>query len=193
MKVELEFLRHTIKDLDSIGFLKDNNAEKEVEKACISYLKVLGYKVSKKPILQKVSKLDELVDLFYNLMEFYHSDICSLVSNRKKDRVLIANFIKQRQDELGASFSEGLQDCANIIFSLFIFEEDLGLSLPISINVFSPNSKWITDKVINILNNNKDIENELKIERLTIKQEVYAEEHSGFDFLKLRRTYGKEE
>ena len=190
---ELELLRIKVKDLDSAGFLSDNLSEREVEKACVSYLKSVGYKVAEKPVLHKVHKLDELVDLFYHLMEFYHNDVCSLVSNRKKDRALVSSFIKNRQEELQCSFEEGLQDCANIIYSLFIFEERLGLNSSISISVFSPNCNWLTDRVITILNDNKDVENEIKVEQLIREQEYKAEENSGFDLEKLRRKYGKKE
>lgn len=188
----LSSLRTKIKDLDSISFLGDNVAEKEVELACVEYLKSVGYKITKKPELHKVNKLDELLDLFYNLMEFYHNDVCSLVANRKKDRVIISNFLKNRQEELSCTFNESLQDCANVIYSLFIFEEDLGLSYPLSVSVFSDNCKWITDKVICMLNDNKDVENEIKVERMVEANEAMAEEHSGFDLEKLRRMYGEE-
>ncbi len=190
---ELETVRAKIKDLDSVGFLSDNISEREVEKACVEYLKCIGYKVVEKPVLHKVNKLDELVDLFYHLMEFYHNDVCSLVSNRKKDRVLISNFIKNRQAELQCSSEEGLQDCANIIYSLFIFEERLGLNSSVSISVFSDNCKWITDRVITILNDNKDVENEIKVEQLIREQESEAEKNSGFDLEKLRRKYDEKE
>jgi len=190
---ELGLLRTKVKDLDSAGFLGDNISEMEVEKACVSYLKSIGYKVAEKPILHKVRKLEELVDLFYHCLEFYHNDVCSLVSNRKKDRVLVSSFMKSRQEELHCSFEESLQDCANIIYSLFIFEERLGLNSSISISVFSPNCKWITDKVITILNDNKDVENEIKVEQMVLSQETKAEENSGFDLEKLRRKYGEKE
>lgn len=190
---ELESLRDKVKALDSVGFLSDSVPEQEVEDACVSYLKALGYKINKKPVLHKVKKLDELVDLFYNLMEFYHNDVCSLVSNRKKDRVLISNFLKNRQVELLCSFDESLQDCANIVYGLFIFEGSLGLSYPISISIFSDNCKWITDRIIAILNENKDIENEIKVERMVDTHGVDAEKHSGFDLEKLRRLYGEED
>jgi hypothetical protein len=190
---ELEALRTKVKALDSLGFLRDNVPEKEVREACIAYLKSVGYKVTKKPVLHKVKKLDELVDLFYNLMEFYHNEVCSLVSNRQKDRVLISNFLKNRQVELSCSFDESLQDCANIIYGLFIFEETLDLSYPVSISIFSENCKWITDRVIAILNENKYIENEIKVERMVEANGVDAEKHSGFDLEKLRRLYDEED
>ncbi len=191
---ELHILKTKILALDEITFINDKVSEKELEKACVNYLKVLGYKVNIKPTLHKVNKLDELIDLFYHLMEFYHNDVCSLVSNRKKDRSLISNFIKNRQKELGCSFKEGLQDCANIIYGLFIFEDQLGLTSPANLSVFGNDKcKWITDKVITILNSNKDVVNEIKVEKMILEQEVEAENSSGFNFEELRRKYGEKE
>ncbi len=191
---ELHVLKTKISALDEVTFIDDRVSEKELEKACVNYLNVLGYKVTEKPVLHKVNKLDELIDLFYNLMGFYHNDVCSLVSNRKKDRSIISTFIKNRQKELGCSFKEGLQDCANIIYGLFIFEDQLGLTSSVSLSVFGNDKcKWITDKVINILNNNKDIGNEIKVEKMILEQEINAENNSGFNFEELRRKYGKKE
>ncbi len=122
---ELEVLSEKVKALGEISFLNDGASEKVVEDSCVEYLRVLGYKVVKKEISYKVNTLNELIDLFYNLLEFHHNDVCSLVSNRKKDRSVLSNFINNRQQELGCSYKDSLQDCANIINIMFVYEDDL--------------------------------------------------------------------
>lgn len=110
-------------------------SEKEVEAACVAYLKSLEYKVIWVSNFAIVSKLDDLIVLFYSLLNYYHNDVCDLVSNKQKDRKIFSN--SYRQEELSCSFKEGLNDCANIIKALFIFENSLELTVPIGTWVFS--------------------------------------------------------
>lgn len=191
---ELAELQAKVKLLEAGSIFNDGAEEKDVERACVDYLKSLGYKINKKPILSKVNNTNELIDLFYNFLEFNHNETCSLISNRKKDCAILSNFIKVRQKELGCSKKECLQDCANIITTMFTYEEELGLTVPIGIWVFgSDRCKWITDKVINILNSSDDLINDAIVTRMVEEDEHSSEEYTGFDFNKLRSMYGKEE
>ena len=189
---ELDTLQIKVKALGENSFIKDNLPEKDVEKACVAYLKSLGYKVVSQVISYKVSTLDELIDLFYHLMDFHNNDVCSLVSNRKKDRSILATFITARQKELGYSFKDSLQDCANIINTLFVYEEELALTVPLGIWVFgSDKCKWITDKAINILNNTAVANSEAAVIKMAEEDEIKnSNEYTGFDFSRLRRIYG---
>jgi len=188
----LDTLIGCIKNLENPGFLKDHLLLDAVEEACASYLKSIGYKVSKNTDYYKINTIDELVDFFYNCLDYYHSEVCSLVSNRQKDRALFSKFISNRQSELGCSFKDGLQDCANIVKALFIYEDELALTLPIGTWVFgSEKCKWLTDKVINILNNNLESVNEQKVVKMIEDNERNSDDYIGFDFEKLRRMYGE--
>jgi hypothetical protein len=189
---ELELLRDKVKLLDAPSFFEDNSTLKDIEISCTVFLKVLGYKVVKKEEFTKISKLDELIDLFYNLLDYYHNDLCSLVSNRQKDRKIFSSFITLRQEELGCTFSEGLQDCSRIIKALFIYEDLLELSLPIGTWVFgSSKCKWITDKIIGMIDGNQALLNEYVLEKMVDEDEGKSKEYTGFDFERLRRLYGE--
>ena len=188
----LEVLVTKIKQLETPSFFKDNVYEKEVELACVALLKSLGYKVANKNQPRQIKKLDDLINLFYTLMEYYHNDVCSLVSNRQKDSALFSRFISNRQEELQCTFEDGLQDCANIINALFVYESELNLTLPIGTWIFgSDKCKWLTDKVINILNNNVEMLNEYKISKMVDADELRTDEYTGFNFDNLRRVHGE--
>lgn len=189
----LDTLKSKIKNLDSGSLFGDNFVEKEVETACVLFLKSLGYKVVNKPRQRSVKNIDELINYFYSLLEYHHNEVCSLVSNKQKDRALLARFISLRQAELQYSFDECLQDCVNIITALFVFEKDLGLTIPIGMWVFGGDKcKWVTDKVISMLNNNEEALNEVRVENMIIADELRdCNSYTGFDFEHLRRVYGK--
>lgn len=189
---ELQTLQNKIKLLDEMSFLGAKDSEKEVEAACVAYLKSLEYKVIKKPNFAIVSKLDDLIVLFYSLLNYYHNDVCDLVSNKQKDRKIFSNFIAYRQEEVSCSFKEGLNDCANIIKALFIFVNSLELTVPIGTWVFSSSKyKWLIDKVIGMLDDNIELLNERNLERKIVEDELKSNEYTGFDFEKLRRLYGE--
>ena len=188
----LDLLVQKVKLLSEISFLNDNVSEREVEEACVNYLKFLGYKVSKNTNNYNVNNLDELIDFFYTNQSYYHNDdLCRVVSNRQKDRAIFSNFITSRQAELGYSYKSGLQESAYIISALFINEAALDLTVPIWTWIFSSAKyKWLIDKAINIVNETKEIYNTQEVERLVEKDELSSEEYLGFDFDRLRRIHG---
>ncbi len=189
--LELVTLKEKVNLLDAPSFLDKRSDEKEVEKACVAFLKSLGYKVVKKPNFAAVAKLDDLITLFYTLLNYYHNDVCDLVSNKQKDRKIFSNFIAYRQEELSCSFKEGLQDCANIIKALFVFESSLELTVPLGTWVFSSTKyKWLIDRVIGMLDNNMELLNERTLLRKIEEDESNSKEYTGFDFERLRRVHG---
>ena len=188
---KLDILQSKVKALDSCSLFGDNHAEKEVEAACVGFLKSLGYKVVARPRKRVIKNIDELINFFYNMLEYHHNDICSLVSNKQKDRTLLTRFITQRQEDLSCSFEDGIQDCANIIEALFVFEDDIGLTIPICMWVFGGEKcKWVTDKVIGMLNDNEEILNDVKLSSMVAADEMNSKDYTGFDFKHLRRKYG---
>lgn len=187
----LETLIQKVKSLDYLSFFKDNSEEKEVEKACVNYLKSLHYKVIQKPSLSIVRDLDGLVTLFYALLEYNHDSICSLVSNRDKDKALLSAFVKSRQEALEIDYNMALQDAAVIMHGLFNHEKSLGLTVPIGVWVFgSAKYKWVIDKVIFLLNVTEDLANAFTVTRLATMDEMQSKEYTGFDFDHLRRIHG---
>jgi len=189
--LELTSLQAKVKLLDELSFLGSKDTEKEIELACVAFLRAIDYKVVKKPIFVTIKKLDELIDLFYNLLNYHHNDTCELVSNRQRDRKIFSSFIAYRQDELKCSFNNGLQDCANIIKALFIFESHLELTVPLGTWIFSSTKyKWLVDRVVGMLDGNMELLNQRTLERKIVEDEANSKEYTGFDFNKLRRLYG---
>ncbi|MBV5347959.1 hypothetical protein JZU46_07080 [bacterium] len=187
----LETLVQKVRDLDSFSFIVDNISEKEVEKACINYLKSLNYKVTAKPSLFTVRDIDDLITTFYSLLDYTHNSTCAMVSNRDKDRALLSNFVKGRQSILEVSYDSALQDTALIIHGLFNYEKELGLTVPIGTWVFgSTRFKWVIDKVIYILNAQEDLTNDFEVDRLAAIDEAQSKEYIGYDFEHLRRVHG---
>lgn len=188
---ELDILIQKVRTLDSVSFLKDNINEKEVEKACINYLKSLHYKVIEKPTFYKVKNIDELINRFYSLLEYYHNSVCSFTVNREKDRVFLTNFIKERQIILDIDYDLALQDASIIMQGLFSYEEELGLTVPIGIWIFSSSKyRWVIDKVIFLLNSEESSLNDTIVTRMVELDEMDANEYTGFDFEHLRRVHG---
>ena len=188
---ELAILLQKVKALDDISFLKDNLNEKEVEKACVNYLKSLNYKVVEKPIFYKVKSIDDLVNRFYSLLEYHHTDVCSFTVNKEKDKMFLNNFVKERQLILDVSYDLALQDTAMIIQGLFSYEEELGLTIPLGVWVFASSKyRWIIDKVVFLLNLEKSSLNDVIVERLVELDEMNSKEYTGFDFEHLRRIHG---
>lgn len=187
----LDNLIQKVRALDNISFLNDNINEKEVEKACVAYLKSLNYKVVEQPKVFKLKNVDDLINRFYHLLE-YHHDIAAFSVNRDKDRAIISNFIKIRQEETGMSYESILQDTALIIHGLFVYEKDLGLTVSLGIWVFgSTNYRWVIDKVIFMLNAEQDIYNDLVVSKMAELDEMNSDdEYTGFNFEHLRRIHG---
>lgn len=185
----LDILIRKVRDLDTISFLKDNINEREVENACVMYLKSLNYKVVKPPKLFKIKDVDHLINRFYHLLDYYGGDTLSV--NRDKDKAILTRFIKLRQEELDISYDAALQDTALLMQGLFMYEKDLGLTVPLGIWVFgSIKYRWVIDKIAFILNSEKDLYNDIAVGRLVELDELKDDSYTGFDFEHLRRIHG---
>lgn len=188
---ELDTLIKKVNILNNISFLKDNKEEKEVEKACIAYLKSLNYKVVAKPIYFKVKNIDDLLFKFYSLLEYNHESTF-LNINKDKDKAILTNFIKNRQKNLNITYESTLQDVALLIYSLFKYEDDLGLTVPLGIWVFgSIKYQWVIDKLSFILNSEEELYNDIIVNNMVELDELNTDDiYTGFDFEHLRKIHG---
>jgi len=159
--------------------------EADLEALCIDFLKSRDYSIVKKPVRHDLKSVDDLIDYFYNMYAYYKGNICKLVSNRDKDRAILSNFVKKRSVELSISYKEALIDTALIIEGLFQYEEQLNLKSGPTLALFGwVNCKWVTDKVINLLNSNEYEFLQLKAERKAkLWSEREAKNYKGFDLI----------
>jgi hypothetical protein len=155
----------------------------EIDYICEKYLKFRNYKLAKLPKREIIKKIDDLINYFYSLYAFYKGNECSLVAD-KKDFIIMSRFVKQRRTYLQCSSQEALQDTAFIIEGLFLYEEELNLDTGVTLKVFGTDKcKWITDKIILLININKTKRNDLKVIQMAKKwSEKEAEAYKGFDF-----------
>ncbi len=190
IKEFLNNLKTALLTLDNVKlFGAEETSYKEIEYSCVQYLKFIGYKVAKRPEFKTIIKIEDLVTYFYTLMDYYHSEFCSLTSSRKKDIAIISNFVNYRKDELGCSTTSAINECALIITTIIQNEKELGLDRQIGIWVFgTAKCKWITDKAISLLNDNYTRQNEAVV---YAKAQLFAKQHTneslGYDIKEIKK------
>ena len=193
IKEFLNKLQESILALNNVSlFGSEEVSYKEIENECVKYLKFIGYNVAKRPQFKTLSRVEDLVVYFYELMAYYHSEFCTLTSSRQKDIAVLSNFVKYRKDELCCSTTSAINDCALIITTIIQNEKELGLNRQIGIWVFgTAKCKWITDKAISLLNDNYTLQNEAIV---YAKAQDYAKQHTdsylGYDIKEIKKRRG---
>jgi hypothetical protein len=165
----------------------DEDILQQLDTLCIDFLEARSYIVLAKPKRKDFKSVDDLISYFYNLYNYYKKPVCRLVSNKTKDRAILNNFIKLRCTELSITFNEALAETAFIMEGLFMYEKDLGLTGAISLSLFgNKNCKWITDKIICLLNNDQNLlrEHAAYMKALTWSSKE-ASSYSGFGILNI--------
>jgi len=149
-------------------YLYDN-----LDKVCVDYLRYRGYIVPNKiSYTSNITKMDQLIDIFYLNLYKYHPDYIKLYKDKIKDRQAVSAFVKSRQTASETSRKEALNECADIIYKFFEYESDIGFSGTVSLSIFSVvKLKWVVEKVLDLINNkrqeDKDKELKIKIDKMT--------------------------
>ena len=149
-------------------YLYDN-----LDKICVEYLKYRGFVVPNKVnYAYNITKIDQLIDIFYLNLYKYHPNSTKLYRDKVEDRRSSTAFVKSRQSASGTSRKEALNECATIIYKFFEYEEFVGFSGTISLSIFSVRKlRWVVDKILIIMNDKMKEYNEkkleLKIEKIT--------------------------
>ena len=114
-------------------YLYDN-----LDKICVKYLKYRGFVVPNKVnYAYNITKIDQLIDIFYLNLYKYHPNSTKLYRDKVEDRRSSTAFVKSRQSASGTSRKEALNECATIIYKFFEYEEFVGFSGTISLSIFS--------------------------------------------------------
>jgi len=191
-----EILKCLYKSLGSLGETNLFGTEvvnyTEIDMLCKDYLQYRDFKVIALPKREVIKKAEDLVNYFYSLYRFHKGSACPLVANRKKDIILISKFVKQRREYLDCSLEEAMQDTATIIEALFIYKEDLGLNREAGIWIFGTDKcKWITDKIISLLNTNYVKYNEtVMLNKAQIFSKANVDVCTGFDIDEINKRRG---
>ena len=157
------------------SYLYDN-----LDKICVDYLKYRGFIVPNKiKYIYNITKIDQLIDIFYFNLYKYHPDNIKLYRDKVEDRRSATAFVKSRQTASGTSRKEALSECATIVYKFFEYEKEIGFSGTINLAIFSVRKlKWLTDKILIMINEKIKEENEKRLE-LKINKITKDNEHEN--------------
>jgi len=142
-----------------------------IEKVCAKFLKLRNYGVHSPYVFAyKIKKLDDLVLLFHNLYRQKFPEHINLPVNEKKDRKIASAFIKGRMIAAGLSRHAAMQQCGEIIRTVFEHYEEFHFEIPLTFGVFGQqNLIWVTTKAVTLMNKKieyyEDLRNEASAEK----------------------------
>jgi len=123
--------------------------------ACEKLLIFSGYSVAEPVDFDlKINKLSDLITKFYGLLHHKYPNTVRNHINVKKDLSLAKQLCESRMID-GTSKEVALNECGEIIHTLFAYEKEFKLKYPIrDFGVLGQgNVGWITDKALQIMNN----------------------------------------
>ena len=193
-------IRNAISMADQNTLFSESNNVQLIE-ACIEYLKASGYKVIKLPKYNyTVKTLDELISFFYNMLELKHPGHVADHRDVAENRTIAKLFIKARANASGLNKKDVLNECAEIIRTIFNHEQEFNFKYKITFRIFGQDKLgWVTDKAIQIMNRGLDIEKEELAEKRREEMiEAQDPKDIGFGDLqeildKLEKDNGKKE
>ena len=147
-----ELLRQAIIAVDQPTLFSKGN--KELEDACVRFLRYKGYRVGEPfDYKYKVAKLDDLISLFYTLLDSRHPEYVNVYRNAGRDRSIASSFVKNRMETTGASEEIALKECASIVETVFTHEKEFKFKTDVFFGMFGQsNLSWVTSKAVEIMN-----------------------------------------
>lgn len=123
-----------------------------LEQACTAFLKQRKYKVVKSPKITNLTKIDDLIEAYYALEQYWHPDRPGSRRDAVRDRALAKRFVEARMEASGLDKESALNECFLIIRTVFRHEDDFNFTLPFSFGMFGQKKcGWITEKALQIL------------------------------------------
>lgn len=149
-------LKEAIKASEQSTIFNSDKTEERILECCVRYLRYHGYTVvDPKVFNKKIASIDELIAYFYMLLNSNHPEDFTTSYNDNKDRSIAKKFVENRTLATGASREHALNECGEIIKTLFEHEKEFNFKYSLNFSIFGQdNSKWITDKTIQIMNEN---------------------------------------
>lgn len=196
-KVTVESWMFDIKDQLDVGFLSPD--PEKLAKVCKGFLIFMGYKVVD-PIERtfNVKNINDLITLFYAYLDYKHPELAGSHRNIKKDRAIAKRFLEARM-EIGSLNKEyALNECAEIIKTIFDREPEFNFTIPLSFEIFGQQALgWITKKAVELMNAENEAKQQKIIEQIQDRHiQKYLNEHGeeslGFDVDELLKKLDKE-
>lgn len=161
-------IEESIKNIEKAGYRVARDAEEAKTIAIES-----GWQVTE-PILvnDKVITLKDLRNYFFmRLWTKYPNRYKYYVDNIKNEFRLLRLFVESREEK-GLNRFNAIQQCIIIIDAIFDHEEEFNFKTPIDIRVVGQaKAGWITEKALQIVNNNLLKEREKEAERRIVEME----------------------
>jgi hypothetical protein len=154
---ELEFinkLKKLITTSEQITIFNNDNCIDKIMEESIRYLRFKGFKVTPPQIFKdKIINIDGLIRHFYSLLNNRDSVRYTTSYNESKDRATAKRFVVNRMMATGASKEYALNECGEIISTVFKNEKEFKFKYTINFSIFGQNNlKWVTDKAIQLMN-----------------------------------------
>jgi hypothetical protein len=183
LKDLIKNVRDAAKAFDQTGIFGPKDKEGTLDEACVEYLKFRGYRVAPPHEFSiKIKDLNDLIKYFYLLWNSKYPEKYTASHNLGKDRVIAKKFVDGRMAATGASRDYALDECGKIIKVIIDNVEEFKFQYDVSFSVLDQeNMGWVTQKALNILNNQLDKEREIKIDRLQ-KEIIASQDDSDLGF-----------
>jgi hypothetical protein len=154
-KQTIENLVNELRDAADIGFLPLNDdIMKNITHSCKKLLTFVGYKIVE-PVGKRynVKDINGLIDLFYAYLDYKHPELIATHRNIKKDRALAKRFVDARMEAGNINKQQALNECAQIIQTIFEREPEFNFTIPLSFEMLGQDAAgWITKKAVEFLN-----------------------------------------
>lgn len=151
---ELEMLYKILCDKYIQDSLFDTFDEGRAVTACIEYLRKKGYRVVKAPKCSfEIKTLDDLINLFYNWLEFKFPGVVGKYINYNKDRKIARLFVDSRMMAGNYDEKHAMKECGLIIETIFKNFERFNLDTNnLGFWIFGQqNLGWVTDVALQII------------------------------------------
>ena len=176
-------IKVAVSSLDQNTIFESDFKEEKVEEACVAYLKFKGYRIgSPKKFSVIISDTKGLVTHFYNLLNSKHTEKHATSYDLHKDLSVAKRFVASRMEVTGAGKEYALNECGEIIRTIFEHEEDFNFKYNLDFGIFGQDKlKWVTDKALQIMNKKLVDRDKIKAKELRAKaREVDSESDMGF-------------
>jgi len=127
---------------------------KESTELCVKFLKGQNYSV-RPPINYpaKITKLDEIISMFYGFLSNTYQKHLLPPSNVKRDRAVAKALVEKRMEADKISRYDAMQQCALIVKTVLMTPEVFKFESPPTFGVFGQAEMgWVTERAIRIIN-----------------------------------------
>ncbi len=176
-------LKAAITTSEQINLFSNNNGIDKIIEESIRYLRFKGFKVIEpKKFKNSINNIDDLIKYFYLLINSKHPDGYILSYNSGKDRAIAKRFVTNRMTATGSSKEYALNECGEIIRTVFEHEDEFKFKYAITFSIFGQdNLKWVTDKAVQLMNRGLQ-EREEEDAELLRKKVIAAQDTSDLGF-----------